>query len=46
MKKKFIVTIPNGSFYLILAVGIVYGLKVGLETLAMFVVLGTILENL
>jgi hypothetical protein len=47
MKKesKFTITIPTGSPYLILAVGIVYGLRVGLETLAMFVVLGTILEN-
>jgi hypothetical protein len=42
---KFTITIPYGSSDIILAVGIVYGLRVGLETLAMFFVLGTIWEN-
>jgi len=42
---KFTITTPPGSFYLVLAVGIVYGVKVGLETLAMLFVMGTIWEN-
>jgi hypothetical protein len=47
MKKehKFTITCPSGTVDLSLAVGIVYGTNVGFETLGLFFVLGTILEN-
>lgn len=44
-KKSFTFTCPDHALLLSLAVGIVYNSKVGWETLAMFYILGTIVEN-